>query len=403
MAAGLAKDTGLKEYLQGLYEGRVSREWYDRFREDLENADPWEVNHAIHTLLSGADDYPRLEQAVARFIRAAGKSLDKREAPEYPEDHPLAILTEENRILQDLRNEVAVAFKEYNALSPEDSQDHPAKNRLTRGLKRLSLLRTHYNRLQYTLFPALEKCGGEFGCLKLMWHIQDGILGELKETLKILEHPGPADGARINRLLGSFFLKSGSLIYREERILYPLAFRALGPAVLSRMAGELRADAGSPKGGSDPGVAGSDGAAGTSPVGNTPDTIPLSRGELNPGLIDLMLKNLPLDITLVDETGRVRYYSEGKERIFPRSPGIIGREVENCHPPSSVGVVKKIVEELKSGRREKAEFWIQREGRFIHIQYFPLFDHGVYRGIMEVSQDATALRSRVGERRLLDD
>ena len=120
-------------------------------------------------------------------------------------------------------------------------------------------------------------------------------------------------------------------------------------------------------------------------------------------MVDLVLKNLPLDITVVDETGRVKYYSEGKERIFPRTPGIIGREVENCHPPGSVGVVKKIVQELKSGQREKAEFWIQREGRFIHIQYLPLFEDGIYRGIMEVSQDATALRSLEGERRLLDD
>lgn len=401
MAQGLARETGLTEYLQGLYEERVSREWYDRFREALEHADPWEVNHAIHGLLAGRDDYPRLEQAVARFIRAAGKGLDRKDPPAYPEDHPLQFLTEENRALQNRREQISAVFRDFASLSPEDSRYGSVKDRLLQELKSLSLLRDHYHRLQYSLFPALEKCGGEFGCIKLMWHIQDGILREIKETGELLEQPGPADTPRINRLLGSFFLKSGSLIYREDRILYPLAFRALSPGLLPSLTAELKGSEGTEKGGPAGRPPGKSSARPGEETAEAP--VPLSRGELNPGLVDLMLKNLPLDITLVDETGRVRYYSEGKERIFPRAPGIIGREVENCHPPASVGVVKKIVEELKSGRREKAEFWINRDERFIHIQYLPLFDNGVYRGIIEVSQDATALRSLEGERRLLDD
>ncbi|MBN2655754.1 MAG: DUF438 domain-containing protein, partial [Spirochaetales bacterium] len=116
-----------------------------------------------------------------------------------------------------------------------------------------------------------------------------------------------------------------------------------------------------------------------------------------------LLKNLPFDMTYVDENDKVAYYSEGKERIFPRSPGIIGREVANCHPPKSVHVVEKIVEALKKGEKDQAEFWIKMNGMFIHIRYFPIFDEqGKYRGIIEVSQEVSGIRALEGERRLLD-
>jgi len=116
-----------------------------------------------------------------------------------------------------------------------------------------------------------------------------------------------------------------------------------------------------------------------------------------------MLKSLPLDITFVDENDRVCYYSESKERIFPRSPAIIGREVQNCHPPASVHVVNDIVQSFREKKRDVAEFWIQLHGSFIYIRYFPVYDdEGAYRGVIEVSQDVTGIRALEGERRILD-
>jgi DUF438 domain-containing protein len=105
----------------------------------------------------------------------------------------------------------------------------------------------------------------------------------------------------------------------------------------------------------------------------------------------------------VDEYDTVRYYSQGKERIFPRSPGVIGRAVQNCHPPKSLHVVQRIVEDFRARRRTEAEFWITMNGRFIHIRYFPLFEGDAYRGVIEVSQDVTSIRALTGEKRLLDD
>ena len=116
-----------------------------------------------------------------------------------------------------------------------------------------------------------------------------------------------------------------------------------------------------------------------------------------------MLTHLPVELTFVDENDRVAYYSQGKERIFPRSPGIIGREVQRCHPPKSVHIVNKLLGEFKAGKKDKAEFWIQMGDKFIHIRYFPLRSpDGAYKGCLEVTQNVTEIRQLAGERRLLD-
>jgi hypothetical protein len=105
----------------------------------------------------------------------------------------------------------------------------------------------------------------------------------------------------------------------------------------------------------------------------------------------------------VDEEDKVVFYSDTKDRIFPRSRAIIGRRVQDCHPPASLSVVNRILEAFRGGTRDVAEFWLQLEGRFIHIRYFAVREEGgAYRGCLEVSQDITGLKRLEGESRLLD-
>ena len=134
-----------------------------------------------------------------------------------------------------------------------------------------------------------------------------------------------------------------------------------------------------------------------------PDVLPLGTGALSLEMVDLMLRHLPLDLSFVDENDVVRYYSEGKERIFPRTPAAIGRTVQNCHPPKSVATVNRILDSFRAGKKDVAEFWINMGGRFIHIRYLAVRDGASkYRGCLEVTQDIGAIRALEGERRLLD-
>jgi DUF438 domain-containing protein len=156
---------------------------------------------------------------------------------------------------------------------------------------------------------------------------------------------------------------------------------------------------------------GSEWAAASAPAAQKEEAAGLLRldtGRLTAQEVNRLLTHLPVDVTYVGADDTVRFFSQTKERIFPRSPAIIGRKVQQCHPPASVHRVQRIVEDFRAGVRDVAEFWIQAaadEGaKFIHIRYFAIRDEdGVYQGTIEVSQDVTHIRELEGERRLLDE
>jgi DUF438 domain-containing protein len=80
---------------------------------------------------------------------------------------------------------------------------------------------------------------------------------------------------------------------------------------------------------------------------------------------------------------------------------VLGRRVQDCHPQRSVHKVQQILDEMKAGTRDSAEFWIDLNERKIHIRYFAVRDEGEYRGCLEVSQDITDIQRIRGEKRLL--
>jgi DUF438 domain-containing protein len=115
-----------------------------------------------------------------------------------------------------------------------------------------------------------------------------------------------------------------------------------------------------------------------------------------------ILDALPLDATLVDADDRVRWFTNGPTSVFARSRAVLGRQVQYCHPPSSVDTVERILAGFRSGRRDRAAFWIEKRGRFVHIEYVALRDAaGGYLGCLEVTQDLTEKRALAGEQRLL--
>jgi DUF438 domain-containing protein len=233
-----------------------------------------------------------------------------------------------------------------------------------------------------------------------MWAVHDDIRAHLKEFRKAVEL---GDAEPIVRT-GSWVLQEiRDMINKEEKILFPMVVERLDEADWVRVKkGEEEigyawippAPAWSPASAGTPGP-GTAGAAG--------QAIPLDTGALTVEQIDLMLTRLPVDVSFVDENDTVVYYSGTPDRIFPRTPGVIGRKVQNCHPPKSAGVVERILKAFRSGERDVAEFWIESHGKFIDIRYYAMRDKaGTYKGTLEVSQDVTGFRRLQGERRLLD-
>jgi len=117
-----------------------------------------------------------------------------------------------------------------------------------------------------------------------------------------------------------------------------------------------------------------------------------------------LLNALPIDITFVDKEDKVKYFSDGKERIFTRTKSIIGRKVQNCHPPQSLDVVEKILKDFKENKKDFHDFWINLMGKLVYIRYFAVRDHeGKYLGTMEVTQNIKPIKELEGEKRLLDE
>jgi len=132
------------------------------------------------------------------------------------------------------------------------------------------------------------------------------------------------------------------------------------------------------------------------------ELIQLPSGSFTKTELQAILNMLPVDMTFVDKNEKVKYFSQGKERIFHRSRAILNRDVKLCHPPSSVHIVEQIQEDFRSGSQDHAPFWINMKDKFIHIEYYALRDDdGNFLGTLEVSQDLTEKRALEGEQRIL--
>ncbi|OHD71286.1 MAG: hypothetical protein A2W19_09765 [Spirochaetes bacterium RBG_16_49_21] len=127
----------------------------------------------------------------------------------------------------------------------------------------------------------------------------------------------------------------------------------------------------------------------------------LPTGSLSVSELVSLLNTIPIEVTFVDAQDTVRYFSQAKDRVFTRTRAIIGRKVQQCHPPASVPLVQKILDDFRSGARDSAAFWITHKQKFVHIEYFALRnEQGGYLGTLEVTQDLTERKKLEGERRL---
>ena len=105
-------------------------------------------------------------------------------------------------------------------------------------------------------------------------------------------------------------------------------------------------------------------------------------GKLPENVALAVLSSLPLDITYIDERDIIRYYSD--YRIFKRTPDILGTTVQNCHKPESRDEVNRVIDGLRSGRKEASEFPTEKNGRKVLVRYIAVKDDkGAYAGLLE--------------------
>jgi len=121
------------------------------------------------------------------------------------------------------------------------------------------------------------------------------------------------------------------------------------------------------------------------------------------------LETVPVEFSVLDADDQVLGWNKHETRIFKRPEAVVGRNVRKCHPEKSLAKVEQILSEMKAGKRDKAEFWIDLpigpggEKHKILIRYFALRNKsGKYLGCLEASQDIHGIQKLSGEKRLLD-
>ncbi len=366
----------LKRMIRQLHEGKSVAEVKGEFAALLKEVSATEIAEIEQALI--AEGLPEMEIKRLCDVHTAvfAEALEAAPQPTAPPGHPLDLFRAEND----------AAAKTLDAL---EAAIRAAQWEQARGLLQelRGGLETHYRRKENILFPYLEKHGFT-GPSSVMWAIHDDIRAGWRKLDALLA--GSPDAVAVAETFGPLAEAIRQMFYKEDNILYPTALQMLtveeweAIRAQEKEVGEYaRPEAAAPQ---------------------AEGLIPLQVGALTPQQIALLLTHLPVDVTFVDENDEVRFFSATKERIFQRTPAIIGRKVQKCHPPASVHRVQRILDDFRAGTRDVAEFWIQMQGKFIHIRYFPVRDEsGKYLGTLEVTQDVTGIRALEGERRLLDE
>ena len=390
------KKTILKDLIRDLHAGGDIEALQSRFAALVKDVSGAEIGAMEQELIDEGLAEEDIHKLCDLHLKVFEGALDAQPAPRTVPGHPLHTLAEENKAVSGLIEETR---RVLDGLKRGAGDPAAGKARLADLVRTLSQVEKHYLKKENQLFPRLE-AKGIGGPSKVMWAVHDDIRAHLKDLRRALD----LGDAELIARTGQWVLQEiGDMVSKEEKVLFPMSLEVLDAEDWLRVK----------KGEEEIGYAWIDrppvwpasGAARPAAAEGlaAPGTVDLDRGQLTPGQIDLMLTSLPVDISFVDETDTVAYYSATRERVFPRSPGVIGRKVQNCHPPKSVDVVERILAAFRSGERDEAAFWIESQGKFIHIRYFAMRDkQGSYRGALEVTQDVTAIRGLKGERRLLD-
>jgi DUF438 domain-containing protein len=394
----------LKELIKELHDGKGVDEVKERFAQVIEGISPTEISEMEQALMAEGmpvEEIQRLCDVHAAVFKGSIQEIHREADPKDEPGHPLNILQLENRELESLIEEkIKPHWEEFKRADEKANLD-----KLQADFATLWEIDKHYSRKENLLFPFLEKYGIT-APPKVMWGVDDEIRDQIKEIRQELwDYQG--NKAEIFTKAMEVLDRIKEMIYKEESILFPMALETLSEDEWLEIAQESdeigyclveprekwrprRVD-----------VEEKLRDQGKQPVAG--GYVEFPTGVLLPQELIAILNKLPIDITFVDKDGIVKYFSQGPERIFARPKTVIGRKVENCHPPASLHVVEKLIADFISGEKDQEDFWLHLGDKYVLIRYFAVRNpEGEYLGTLEVTQNIKPLQSISGEKRLLD-
>ena len=392
-------------------EGKLSLEEARKALKDrVQHLAPYEIAIIEQEMVEETEDECVKEDIQAMLEVFQDVLVTKEQS--LPENHPISCYRRENDKMKEL------------LLSVEDLVQYPViKNQWLELYEELLKFKIHLSRKQNQLYPVLEKKGFTRPTTT-MWTLDDFIRDEIAECYKLLLEDKEEE----------FIGKQAELVAdvrdlmdKEENILYPTSLEMINDEEFRYMAegdqeigfayitvDKDKADI--PKSSASSAVSSHLSGLSSAPgfaeelagllgkygFNNKEEKLNVTTGQLTLEQINLIYQHMPVDLSYVDENELVCFYTDTKHRVFPRSKNVIGRDVKNCHPKASVHIVEEIIKKFRSGEQDKAEFWINKPDLFIYIIYYAVRDeNGKFRGVLEMMQDCTHIRSLQGSQTLL--
>lgn len=390
----------IKDLIQQLHAGVSPDEVKEKFKGVLKDISPAEIAKVEEELINEGLPREEIQKLCEVHLAVFRESLEKPKS-QVPPGHPIHILLKEHELVKGFVEGISALLSKV-----EPAEDLAGIENDLSGIGELLTHLKEYDRHKVreenTLFPTLEK-HGVTQPPAIMWTEHDEQRKEIKEAIRTLEDRETLGFEEFKGKLLSHLKNLTGLIpdhfYKEENILFPMALELIGDAEWNDIKASMD-DLGycyfTPEDAIGKKIALKKDAK------EQEGEITFEIGSITKDELEALLNTLPVDITFVDKEDTVRYFSQSKERIFPRAKAVIGRKVQQCHPQKSVDVVIQILDDFRNGRRDAAEFWIQLKERLILIRYFAIRSkENEYLGCLEVTQDITDLKKIEGEKRLL--
>lgn len=374
----------LKKLIQRLHRGEDRAEVEAEFKRDFAYVTGAEIAQMEYNLVQDGVSVEEIQS-----LCDVHASLFQGSLAELHQDvltvNPITIFEEENNEYQVLV-EKALKFKQETQLKLT-----VVKPYLLDLIEKFRTIDAHYAKKENVFFPFLEKHGIET-IPQVMWGVDNQIREKLKDAFIALNSSEDLDV-----IMDKFYQMVDmvkEMITKENMILFPLLIDTLSENEFKAIAQALENPESSLYQSKEETVS-------EEVIETVNGDIRMSMGHLSTSEVNAILNTLPLDMTFVDANDRVKFVSQGKERIFDRPASVIGRPVHLCHPPQSVHIVKQIVEDLRSGKKDHEDFWINFKGKFVFIRYYAVRNEAAeYLGCLEVTQEISEIRSLSGEKRL---
>ncbi|MEO3944556.1 DUF438 domain-containing protein [Gorillibacterium sp. CAU 1737] len=396
----------LKEIIKDLHDGKQVEDVKRRFDEAVGSVSVHEISELEQALMEEdgipVEEVQRLCSVHAALFNGSIEDIHRSSNPEDQQGHPVHTFKLENREIERLVSFTISLHRDRYLKDPSEE----TRMKLIEDFSLLYDVDKHYSRKENLLFPYLERYG-IYGPTKVMWGVDDGVRLGIKEVLAALR-TGETAPAELNGLMERVLNEVTQMIVKEENILLPMSLEKLTEDEWLKIAHES-AEIGfcltAPEREWIPARVPEPAEAAESEEAELPHAagrVRMATGSLSIEQLEGLLNHMPVDLTFIDEDDVVRYFSHGKDRIFARTKAVIGRTVQNCHPPQSVHVVNQLLADFKAGVKDEESFWIPFRERFVHIQYFAVrAEDGRYLGTLEFTQDIGPLQKLTGQKRIL--